>query len=217
MMKKQIRSRVALAFALSLVFTAACESKQQPPAASPAPKSDAVENKAAPVEFPPTEIVIYTSHTSDEELFNLRYGNMLRAKYPKHTIKFLNGSTGGSVAKMMTDKTKFDIYWATSGTYETSAFTYDFAYDMTPLIQKNNVDLNKFDSAFKEVVSGAAFGGRTYFFPVHADVQVTYYNKDLFEKFGVAFPSGNLTWDDFYKLAERMTRYESGVQYTGFA
>jgi multiple sugar transport system substrate-binding protein len=142
---------------------------------------------------------------------------MLRAKYPKHTIKFLNGSTGGSVAKMMTDKTKFDIYWATSGTYETSAFTYDFAYDMTPLIQKNNVDLNKFDSAFKEVVSGAAFGGRTYFFPVHADVQVTYYNKDLFEKFGVAFPSGNLTWDDFYKLAERMTRYESGVQYTGFA
>ncbi|GAA3413122.1 hypothetical protein GCM10020370_68060 [Paenibacillus hodogayensis] len=118
---------------------------------------------------------------------------------------------------MMTDKTKFDIYWATSGTYETSAFTYDFAYDLTPLIKKNNVDLNKFDSAFKNVVSGEAFEGRTYLFPVHADVQVTYYNKDLFEKFGVPFPHNDMTWDEFFKLAERMTRYEGGVQYVGYA
>lgn len=42
-----------------------------------------------------------------------------------------------------------------------------------------------------------------------------FYNKDLFDKFGVPYPTDKMTWDDAYELAKRMTRTDGGVQYRG--
>lgn len=225
---KGVRKSFLLMFTIFIITViVACEKKDNNNGAenkinSEVPVESNVENnndeeKELPKqEIAPAEITFYTLHSNDEETFNLRYGDILRAKFPQHTIKSLNASTGGSPEKMMTDKTKFDIFWATSGSFEGAAFTYDFAYDLTPLIKKHNIDLSSFDDAFNKVITGEVFGGRTYFLPTHADVQVTFVNKDVFEKFGVEVPKNNMTWDEFYQLSERMTRVEDDVKYVGF-
>ena len=44
-----------------------------------------------------------------------------------------------------------------------------------------------------------------------------YYNKDLFDRFGVPYPKDGMTWDEVYALAQKVTRTEGGVAYKGFA
>jgi multiple sugar transport system substrate-binding protein len=43
-----------------------------------------------------------------------------------------------------------------------------------------------------------------------------YYNKDIFDKFGVSYPKDGMTWDEVYALAKQVTRTVDGVQYRGF-
>jgi multiple sugar transport system substrate-binding protein len=42
-----------------------------------------------------------------------------------------------------------------------------------------------------------------------------YYNKDLFDKFGVPYPKDDMYWDEVIELAKKMTRKDGGVQYRG--
>ena len=46
--------------------------------------------------------------------------------------------------------------------------------------------------------------GKYYGIPYRRDVWLMYYNKDIFEKTGVAEPDGTWTWDDYIKTAEEM-------------
>jgi multiple sugar transport system substrate-binding protein len=43
-----------------------------------------------------------------------------------------------------------------------------------------------------------------------------FYNKDIFDRFGVAYPKDGLTWDEVIELAKILTRNENGQQYRGF-
>lgn len=44
-----------------------------------------------------------------------------------------------------------------------------------------------------------------------------YYNKDIFDRFGVSYPVAGSTWEELAPLIERLTRYEEGIQYQGLA
>lgn len=44
-----------------------------------------------------------------------------------------------------------------------------------------------------------------------------YYNKDLFDKFGVPYPKDGMTWEELTDLSKQMTRMENGVQYVGYS
>jgi multiple sugar transport system substrate-binding protein len=44
---------------------------------------------------------------------------------------------------------------------------------------------------------------------------VLFYNKDLFDKFGVPYPKDGMTWADATDLAKKMTRQDGGVAYRG--
>jgi multiple sugar transport system substrate-binding protein len=46
-----------------------------------------------------------------------------------------------------------------------------------------------------------AVDGETWAIPVGADVDVMYYNKDLFDKHGLPYPVSGWTWDDFLTYA----------------
>lgn len=58
-------------------------------------------------------------------------------------------------------------------------------------------------------------GGPMYGIPINRSAVKIYYNKDLFDKFGVAYPKDGLTWNETYEIAKRMTRTDGGVSYQG--
>lgn len=46
---------------------------------------------------------------------------------------------------------------------------------------------------------------------------VLYYNKDLFDKFGIDTPRDGMTWDEVFALAQTMTRSEGDEVFRGFS
>jgi multiple sugar transport system substrate-binding protein len=67
---------------------------------------------------------------------------------------------------------------------------------------QSRVDANDFMKADREHIYGTQFGAI-------CGMQL-YYNKDLFDKAGVAYPDENWTWDDFRAAAQKLTITENG-------
>jgi multiple sugar transport system substrate-binding protein len=86
---------------------------------------------------------------------------------------------------------------------------------MTELIKKHNVDLNRFEPSTIEAIKQLS-DGKMYSLPVYGNNLILYYNKAIFDKFGVPYPKDGMTWTQTMDLAKRLTREDGGVQYLGF-
>jgi multiple sugar transport system substrate-binding protein len=51
--------------------------------------------------------------------------------------------------------------------------------------------------------------------PFSRNFDVLFYNKDVFDKFAIAYPKDGMTWDETIELGRRVTRQENGVKYEG--
>ncbi|TMV48646.1 carbohydrate ABC transporter substrate-binding protein [Paenibacillus mesophilus] len=87
---------------------------------------------------------------------------------------------------------------------------------MNDLIQKYKFDLSRIDPTAIDIVKKASNGMLTAL-PIYINYNLMFYNKDLFDKFGVSYPVNGMTWDDTYNLAKKLTRYDNGIQYVGFS
>lgn len=68
-------------------------------------------------------------------------------------------------------------------------------------MKKDNLDTSAYNGAAEQL----QYNGVTYGLPYRSDWYVLYYNKDLFDAAGVSYPSNDMTWDQYYDLAAKMT------------
>jgi multiple sugar transport system substrate-binding protein len=86
---------------------------------------------------------------------------------------------------------------------------------MSELIKQNNVDLSKYEAYMIEDIKTMG-KGKMVALPYYADFSgVTYYNKDIFDKFAIPYPKDGMYWEDYYSLSKQLTRKVDGVQYVG--
>lgn len=181
-------------------------------------KSEGSVKETGKVSQEPIEVVIYTMVGDTEDYFNQRFGDAIRKKFPNYTIKYITDTTGNNdekLTRLVTNGTQVDLVFSTTGWLEKQLFQYGYAYDMTELIKKYKVDLSQFNPSYNDIL-GKSFGGGIYYFPVQADVPLLFYNKSLFDKFGVPYLKDGMTWDEVYAVSRRLTRNEGGVQYSGY-
>jgi ABC-type glycerol-3-phosphate transport system substrate-binding protein len=161
----------------------------------------------------PAELVVYGVSNTEEE-FNNRWGDYIRKKFPNYTIKYIVNQKGSSLPELLTAGQPIDIILDSIGAAPSNLIQYEFQYDITELVKKHNVDLNRFEPTFVDAVKQL---GGLYGLPVNGGGLVLYYNKDIFDKFGVSYPKDGMTSDELLELSNKMTRNENGVQYAGFA
>ncbi|MBD2862387.1 ABC transporter substrate-binding protein [Paenibacillus oceani] len=160
------------------------------------------------------KLVFYSNNGNSEESFNQSFGNALRKKFPNYTIEYIRAATGTSLQDVLASGTKFDIFFTTIGNFERYMIESGMEYDMRELIKKHNVSFSDLDPVYVEYMNGVA-GGAIYGFPIQNNVMTLYYNKTLFQKFGVPFPQNGMTWDEAIELGRKLTRQESGTSYVG--
>lgn len=78
-------------------------------------------------------------------------------------------------------------------------------------IAADGLDLSIYDGAAEQL----QMDGEQYTLPFRRDWYVLYYNKDLFDAAGVAYPSDDMTWDEYEALAEQMTSGEGSEKVYG--
>lgn len=79
--------------------------------------------------------------------------------------------------------------------------------DLRPFAARLGIDLARFEPT---VLNPFVVDGGLYAFPKGYTPMVIAYNKDVFDRAGVAYPSGDWTWDEYVDVARRLTRDTDG-------
>lgn len=78
-------------------------------------------------------------------------------------------------------------------------------------IAKDSVDLG----AYKGLTDQIKVDGKLYELPFRSDFWVLYYNKDVFDNAGVAYPTNDMTFEQYDELARKITNTEPGSEVYG--
>lgn len=79
--------------------------------------------------------------------------------------------------------------------------------DLTPYMERDGVSRDEY---LPNLLKPYESEGRVYGLPRSWHPFVIFYNKRLFQRFGVEYPSAKWTWDDFIAAGKRLTRDEDG-------
>jgi multiple sugar transport system substrate-binding protein len=82
------------------------------------------------------------------------------------------------------------------------------AWDVTDELARAGIDVRK--DTWAASIPNCVCEGRVYGFPTNAGANAIWFNKDLFDRCGVAYPKGPWTWEEFIPLAQRLTVRDSG-------
>jgi ABC-type glycerol-3-phosphate transport system substrate-binding protein len=198
-------------FTLTLALTGSLLAGCSQSAKEPEPAAGG--EKAKPQEkFEPVTLKMYQTqgYWTDEDFKKLIL-EPVQKKYPHISIEFMSKS---SVEKAITAGEDIDLISVWNGLMP----QYDdmgLFEDITPLAKKMNMDLGRFDPGSLEGVKMATKNVLLYGLPNWVQIYVLYYNKDIFDRFGVPYPKDGMTWDETIDLAKKVTRQDGGVQYLG--
>lgn len=161
----------------------------------------------------PVELYFYSGGGDTTDAFNARFGDAIRKKFPNYDIKYIPVDPNNRIQQLVTAGQRIDLYYGSIGVF-TESITAGLQFDMSELIKKHNVDLNAVEPTLVDAARTLS-DGKLYGLPVFNNIMVTYYNKTIFQKFGIPFPKDGMSWNETLELAQKLTRNDSGKQYTG--
>lgn len=150
------------------------------------------------------------SRPKEDEFMGSMGGAQFQKKFPNYKITFKEGT----VQDLISVNETIDIFHSSVGLTPATLLAVNLQSDISDMIQKYNYDLTRLEQSTIEIQRDLA-GGGIYGLPVNTISGALFYNKDLFDRFGVGAPTDGMTWDEVYDLARTMSRTEGGQSYRG--
>lgn len=177
-------------------------------------KEEPVKEAAAAVSTEPVTLTIFNSSMGDE-LMQSAIINPIQTKYPFITMKVVKKEKGSYIEDLIAAGTVPDIIMGDSSGDIPVYSELKVLHDMTPLVKKLDFNLSSIDPAVMDEVRAYTGDARLLALPRGHNVAVLYYNKDIFDKFGVPYPKDGMTWQEAIELSRKVTRVDGGIQYRG--
>lgn len=213
MVKKPLLILAGAAMLLSACSGSGSGSPDPKPAESAAASAGTAAASAAPKQ--PVELSFYMNSITQAD-FDKYYVAPLKEKFPHITVKGITPVQGSLITELVASGNIPDVLIGTKGSITNQMNGLKLAEDIGPLIKSNNYDIGKLEPVTLDIMQKTS-NGKIIGLPLNLSVFALHYNKDLFDKFGVAYPKDGMTWDDVYSLAKQLTREEQGVKYRGFS
>lgn len=160
---------------------------------------------------PATLKVFIITSLSDEE-FSRFFAEPVHAKYPNITLEAIKGA---KLSDLIVTGNIPDLIYTNANSLNEAILDMNVALDLQGLIKKFNFDLSRFQPNVISSVKDFGTNGEFYGIPFTLVNGALWYNKDIFDKFGVPYPKDGMTWDEAYVLAKTLTRNENSTQYRG--
>jgi multiple sugar transport system substrate-binding protein len=163
----------------------------------------------------PVELTIFSNFPETADNFDEEFVKPVKAKYPNISLKLITKNSGHpTITEQVATGDIPDIMIASV------LNLYEFQQlgvfkDMTPLVKKYKFDMKRIDPAIIQEMKTYSDKGELYGVPFVANFTALYYNKDLFDKFGMSYPKDNMMWDQVVDLTRKVTRTVDGIQYRG--
>ncbi|TVY08892.1 ABC transporter substrate-binding protein [Paenibacillus cremeus] len=197
--------------ALSLAGCSAAKPAEPAPAAADQPKS--AEKSDFVVSTEPITLKLYANvvRLSDIEYKNF-FIDPIKKKYPNITIEKVDGD----LEKLVMSGNVPDLIVSDSD-WHMPLQALDLPLDLTDLVARSKMDLSKFvPETIQAVRNLDAKGKELQGIPYNLNPGALFYNKDIFDKFGVPYPKDDMLWSDVLELSRKLTRAQDGVQYIGW-
>lgn len=149
---------------------------------------------------------------SDEEFKNY-FVEPIKKKYPNITLEIVREGKGTSPEELLTSGAFPDLIY-TSNPSIPFFQDLDVIEDLNPYVKKFGMDLSRFQTTGIDMMKGYD-SKRLVGLPLTLNMAAMIYNKEIFDKFGVAYPKDGMSWDDAIALSKRMTVTDNGVTYIG--
>lgn len=201
---------VALSFILSALSLAACAGQSAPGESS----GNTPAATAAPGQSPePVTLLFYNTRTITNNEYETLIVQPIKEKYPHITLEKIERSE--KLEDLIATNRIPDIIYDNVTSYYILK-KYDLLYDLREYIDQYSFDVNRIKPVILETMNRYAADGEIVTLPFNANVPILYYNKDIFDKFNVPYPSDEpASWEELLEIARKLTKKDNGVQYIG--
>ena len=218
-MKKKVLSLVLTAAMMTTMLAGCGSSDNGSTAASTgeAPAAATTEAAAASTEAAPAEEVTLKWAIWDQETTQY-WGDIkdaYEASHPGVTIEMVDLGSTDYMTVLATELSgsgsDFDVVTVKDVPGYATLVQKGSILSLDDYISKDGVDLSKYAGVTDQVT----VDGSLYELPFRNDFWVLFYNKDLFDAKGVAYPTNDMTFDEYDALAREMTDTTFGSQVYG--
>lgn len=167
-----------------------------------------------PVEGTPTDPVTVTvAFPWGEEIFNNRFQE-IDEKLPNINIEMVACECkSASLQELFASGVNPDIIFPNYGIHEIE--NLGVIYPLDELAKSHDFDIHSLNPALVSSIRSLDTEGRLIGIPDGTGYLSLFYNKEIFDLFGVPYPTETMTWDQAFDLAKKMTGQRNGVSYLG--
>ncbi len=218
-MKKKVFSMLLATTMFATLFTG-CGSSGQPAASSDAatPSASSEAPAASSEEAAPAAEPVTLKWAIWDEATTAYWGDLKAAyetAHPGVTIEMVDLGSTDYMTVLATELSgsgsDFDVVTIKDVPGYATLVQKDVILPLDDYIAKDSVDLSKYAGATDQVT----VDGKLYELPFRNDFWVVFYNKDLFDAKGVAYPTNDMTFEEYDALARQMTDTTFGSQVYG--
>jgi multiple sugar transport system substrate-binding protein len=146
--------------------------------------------------------------------FNNFFVQPVKKKYPNITLELVHSGKGAQPEDLIASGDFPDISFSANPVFNVLK-KLGVVSDLNDFVKKNNVDLKQFDPTAIETTKLYGDKGELYALPFSRNYGALFYNKDIFDKFGIDYPKDGMNWEQIVEIARKVSRSSDGVQYRG--
>ncbi|WP_171652674.1 ABC transporter substrate-binding protein [Paenibacillus foliorum] len=139
------------------------------------------------------------------------FSGPVQKKYPNIKFELV---TGKSLEQLIAAGEIPDLI-PTSNFYLNGLVDLGLTTDMNDFVKKERIDLNRFEPEAIKAIKQFGKNGELVGMPYTMNYGVMVYNKDIFDKFGIPYPTDGMTWNQVIELSKKLTKKQDGIQYIG--
>lgn len=148
---------------------------------------------------------------TDEE-FQIYFLSPLAEKYPHITLELVRNQKGSNINDLIAAGSPPDLIY-TPQNYLSELLDLAIAQDLRDWMRAQNVDIARFETVTINSIQSYGASGELIALPFSYNNSALFYNRDIFDKFGVEHPRDYMLWDEVIELGEKVARAEGDVQY----
>ncbi len=156
-----------------------------------------------------TKITFWYNHATAEEALFKKVVQEFEAAHPDIDVEDTNvATTGGQnyydkLTAAFAGGVAPDVFYVRPGT-DRRFVIGGYVYDIDPLVNRDRATVNPNDFLPPQRAE-LTYRGKWWALPYDFSVMGLYYNRELFDKAGVAYPSESWTWNDFLAAGRSLT------------
>lgn len=200
---------------LLLAIAGCSSSSSPPPAAEPDPAAVEPETSVPAEETGGEPVTIKILYPWGEGAFEERYRG-IESLLPNVKLELVDSRAElEPLQELNAQQIVPDIIFANWGL--DPLYELDMIEPLDDLIAKHQFDIHALDDSLVASIQAMDKDGqgRIMGIPIQYSPYGIWYNKEVFDKFGLEYPTERMTWDEVIEMAKQMTAERDGIPYRG--